>query len=54
MQTFLPLPDFKASAKALDNKRLNNQRNEVLVLAKTLMGKYPSGMVALFNYSTTV
>lgn len=28
MQTFLPLPDFKESAKCLDNKRLGKQRVE--------------------------
>ena len=29
MQTFLPYPDFKESAKCLDNKRLNKQIVEV-------------------------
>ena len=37
MQTFLPFPDFKLSAQALDNQRLGKQRIEVLTL---LRGKY--------------
>lgn len=36
MQTFLPYPDFVASAKALDNKRLGKQRVETLQLLKSL------------------
>ena len=36
MQTFLPFPDFKKSAKALDNKRLGKQRVEVLQILNTL------------------
>lgn len=36
MQTFLPYPDFAASAKALDNKRLGKQRVETLQLLKSL------------------
>ena len=28
MMTFLPFADFKASAEALDTKRLQNQRTE--------------------------
>ena len=36
MQTFLPHPDFKASAKALDWRRLGKQRVEALQVLQTL------------------
>ena len=38
MQTFLPVPDFGASAKILDNKRLMSQRKEAyqILLALSL------------------
>ena len=36
MQTFLPYPDFKQSAKVLDYRRLGKQRVEVLQLLKAL------------------
>jgi hypothetical protein len=39
MQTFLPFPNFKLSAKVLDNKRLGKQRVEVLQL---LRGQFPN------------
>lgn len=39
MQTFLPLPDFDASAKTLDRKRLGKQRVETLQIAKVVAGK---------------
>lgn len=39
MQTFLPYPDFKSSAKALDTKRLGKQRVECLQLLNALRGK---------------
>jgi len=42
MQTFLPYPDFKASAEALDYKRLGKQRVETLQILNALNGK-PSG-----------
>lgn len=41
MQTFLPYPSFEDSAKALDDKRLRNQRNEAKVILSTLLGLYP-------------
>ncbi len=37
MQTFLPYSSFDKSAQALDNKRLGNQRNECIVLLKSLI-----------------
>ena len=39
MNTFLPLPDYKASAEVLDDKRLGKQRVECLQLVNTLLGK---------------
>lgn len=36
MQTFLPLPDYKMSADALDSKRLGKQRVEVLQILNAL------------------
>jgi hypothetical protein len=36
MQTFLPYPDFTASAKVLDNRRLGKQRVETLQILKSL------------------
>lgn len=40
MQTFLPYQDFSKSAAALDDKRLNNQINEALIILRTLTGWY--------------
>lgn len=40
MQTFLPYPDIHESVRVLDNVRLSNQRNEGLVIARTLLGLY--------------
>lgn len=40
MQTFLPYPSFTESASVLDDRRLGNQRNEALVIYKTLTGQY--------------
>lgn len=37
MQTFMPYPDFEASAKALDRARLGKQRVEVLQILNTLL-----------------
>ena len=37
MQTFLPYPDFAASARCLDRQRLGKQRSECLTLVKALM-----------------
>ena len=36
MQTFVPLPGFEASARALDNRRLGKQRVEVLQIVRAL------------------
>jgi len=36
MQTFLPYPSFIESARCLDNKRLGNQRREVLSILTAL------------------
>lgn len=36
MQTFLPLPNFAASAACLDNRRLGKQRVETLQILKAL------------------
>jgi hypothetical protein len=38
MQTFLPFPDFAASARALDNRRLGKQRVEVYQILRALRG----------------
>lgn len=39
MQTFLPYPDFRDSAKALDYKRLGKQRVEAMQILKALRGE---------------
>lgn len=39
MQTFLPVPDFGASAKILDNKRLISQRKEAYQILLALSHK---------------
>lgn len=39
MQTFLPWPDFRASAKALDFRRLGKQRVEADQILMTLYGR---------------
>lgn len=36
MQTFVPFPDFEASARALDTKRLGKQRVEVIQIVRAL------------------
>ena len=36
MQTFLPYPDFEASVRALDSKRLGKQRVEVIQIVRAL------------------
>lgn len=38
MNTFLPLPDFRASAAVLDGFRLRNQVNECASILRTLYG----------------
>lgn len=38
MQTFLPYPDFRASAETLDNKRLGKQRVETYQLLTAVTG----------------
>ena len=37
MQTFLPYPDYAASAKVLDRQRLGKQRVENLQIIKALL-----------------
>ena len=37
MQTFLPLPDFEASAKVLDRQRLGKQRVEARQILRALL-----------------
>ncbi|NBS68470.1 cytoplasmic protein [bacterium] len=39
MQTFLPHADFELSARALDKRRLGNQRNEAWVLLRASTGE---------------
>lgn len=39
MNTFLPLADFKESAKVLDRRRLGKQRVEVLQILNVLLGR---------------
>ena len=39
MQTFLPYPDFRLSARCLDNKRLGKQRVEAWQILRTLLGE---------------
>jgi hypothetical protein len=39
MQTFLPYPNFRESAKCLDNKRLGKQRVEVYQILRVLTGQ---------------
>lgn len=39
MQTFMPYPSFKESAKVLDMKRLGKQRVEVLQILQCLKGE---------------
>ncbi|NDD53743.1 cytoplasmic protein [bacterium] len=46
MQTFLPLPSFKGSAKCLDNKRLGKQRVEckqILLCLDVPIGEHSPG-----------
>ena len=45
MQTFLPYPSFKRSAKALDRQRLGKQRVEAMQILKALSGHYSKGWV---------
>jgi predicted DNA-binding transcriptional regulator AlpA len=40
MQTFMPHPDFRVSAKALDDKRLGKQRVETWQIFKAIRGDY--------------
>jgi hypothetical protein len=39
VQTFLPYPSFRRSARALDDRRLGKQRVEVLQILNALTGK---------------
>jgi hypothetical protein len=40
MQTFLPYESFSECARVLDNKRLNSQINEALIILRTITGWY--------------
>lgn len=40
MQTFLPFADYKEVAKCLDNRRLNSQVNEAIVIIRSNLGVY--------------
>lgn len=42
MNTFLPHPDFRKSAAALDWRRLGNQRNEILTILKGGWAYHPA------------
>ena len=39
IQTFLPLPDFAASARVLDWRRLGKQRSETMQILRTIRGE---------------
>jgi len=45
MQTFLPYPDFEASLRALDYRRLGKQRLEALQLIRAISGACRMRMV---------
>lgn len=42
VQTFLPFPDFEASARCLDTKRLGKQRVECLQLLRGQWSRHPA------------
>jgi hypothetical protein len=51
MQTFLPYPDFRESARVLDNKRLGKQRVECLQILQTLAkGPYQKRICDALGY----
>lgn len=53
MQTFLPLPNFKRSAKCLDNKRLGKQRVEckqILLCLGVALGDHEPGPTRWRNH----
>lgn len=43
MQTFLPYPNFAASARVLDNRRLGKQRVECVQILKAIQPGYATG-----------
>lgn len=49
MQTFLPLPDFEASARCLDNRRLGKQRIE----AMQILNVHLNGATGWANHPAT-
>ena len=53
MQTFLPLPDYQASAEALDNKRLGKQRVEAMQILKALLSEYEGTKYGWKNHPAT-
>ncbi len=48
MQTFLPYPDFKQSAAALDYRRLGQQRRECYQLLRTMLVDKPEAQKQVF------
>lgn len=53
MQTFLPLPDYQASAEVLDNKRLGKQRVETLQILKALLAEHENTKYGWQNHPAT-
>lgn len=53
MQTFLPLPDYQASAEVLDNKRLGKQRVETMQILKALLSEYEGTKYGWKNHPAT-
>lgn len=53
MQTFLPLPDYQASAEVLDNKRLGKQRVETLQILKALLAEHEGTKYGWQNHPAT-
>ena len=45
MNTFLPFPDFKASAHTLDRARLGKQRSEVLIMIRGGWANHPASQM---------
>lgn len=53
MQTFLPLPDYQASAEVLDDKRLGKQRVEAMQILKALLSEYEGTKYGWKNHPAT-
>lgn len=52
MQTFLPLPDFKASVRALDMRRLCKQRSETKIILAIIEGEEKTSVPGIVEIST--